>query len=121
MTCSFAVRGAIKKLPGVESVDVSLNKGLATIKLKPGNTMKPEDFWETVRKNGFTPKETAVVVKGKIERGKLMVAGTSQVFDLTPQPAAPASGTVTIRGTLTPPRGSKASVPLQVRSIEKER
>ena len=47
MTCAFAVRGALKKLSGVESVDVSLNKGLASVKLKSGNTLRPEELWET--------------------------------------------------------------------------
>jgi hypothetical protein len=126
MTCAFAVRGAIKKFPGVESVDVSLNKGLATVKLKPGNTMKPVDLWETVRRNGFTPKETSVVVRGDVEGRKLKVAGTNQVFDLAPDPKNPkvleeigarSSGIVTVRGTLTPPKDSKAPVPLEVRGI----
>lgn len=36
MTCAYAVRVAMMKFPGVESADVSLNKGLATVKLKPG-------------------------------------------------------------------------------------
>ncbi|HZO52963.1 MAG TPA: hypothetical protein VFB63_09610, partial [Bryobacteraceae bacterium] len=63
----------------MESVDVSLNRGLATVKLKPGNTVKPQDLWETVRKNGFTPKETSVVVRGDVEGRKLKVTGTNQV------------------------------------------
>jgi len=41
MTCAYAVRVALMKFPGVESADVSLNKGLATVKLKPGNTIRP--------------------------------------------------------------------------------
>ena len=66
MTCAFAVRGALKKFSGVESVDVSLNKGLATVKLKPANPVTPEQLWDAVKKNGFTPKDTRVVVRGEI-------------------------------------------------------
>ena len=36
MTCAHVVDVALKKVAGVESVEVSLNKGLATVKLKPG-------------------------------------------------------------------------------------
>ena len=127
MTCAFAVRGAIKKNSAVESVDVSLNRGLATVKLKRGNTVKPQDLWETVRKNGFTPKETSVGVRGDVEGRKLKVTGTNQVFDLTPdrknqrvieEAGARNSKAVTIRGTVTPEKNSKAPMPLQVRSIE---
>ena len=86
MTCAYAVRGALKKNPGVDSVDVSLNKGLATVKLKPGNNVQPQQFWETVRRNGFTPKETRVVVRGQITGEKLNVTGSGQIFDLQADP-----------------------------------
>jgi len=130
MTCAFAVRGAIKKMLGVETVDVSLNKGLAVVKLKPGNTLRPEDFWQTVQKNGFTPKETTVIVRGEMQGGKFKVTGSNQLFHLAPDPKNPraleevrgqASKTLTIQGSLTPQKDSKTAVPLQVRGIEKGR
>jgi copper chaperone CopZ len=123
MTCAFAVRGALKKYPGVDSVDVSLNKGLATVKLKPGNNVQPQQFWETVRKNGFTPKETRVVVRGQITGEKLNVTGSGQIFDLQADPKLieeikkRAGRETTIEGTLTPARDVKAPVPLHVTGI----
>lgn len=119
MTCAYAVRGALKKIPGVESVDVSLNKGLATVKLAPGNTAQPQEFWSAIRRNGFTPKETHVQVRGEIEDGKrLKVTGSGQVFELQGDLAAfkTSSGkTVTLEGVLTPGKDNKAPVPLEVR------
>ena len=126
MTCAFAVRGALKKMPGVESVDVSLNKGLAAVKLKPGNTLKPEDFWKTVRNNGFTPKEATVLVRGDVQGGKLRITGTNQILDLAPDPQNPkaleavrglAGKTITVQGILTPGKDMKTE-PLRVRRIE---
>ena len=111
-------------------VDVSLNKGLATVKLKPGNALKPEDLWQTVRRNGFTPKETIVRVRGEIKSGKLKVSGTNQVFDLAPDPKNPkavdevsaqTAKTLTVQGILIPPKDSKVPVLLQVRGIDKGR
>lgn len=119
MTCAFAVRGAIRKLPGVASVDVSLSKGLAVIQLKPGNTLTPEQLWETVRKNGFTPKEASVSVRGSLEGGRLKVAGTGTVLDLRP-PSAPAGTALIAQGTLFPPPDAKTPLVLHVRSIAKE-
>jgi len=125
MTCAFAVRGALTKLPGVESVDVSLNKGVAAVKLKPGNTLKPEEFWGAVRKNGFTPKETTVLVRGAALEGKLRVTGTNQLLDLTPdlqnELKALAGKTITVQGTLTPGKDMKTAAPLRVRRIENEK
>jgi|ERR1022692_462075 copper chaperone CopZ len=127
MTCAYAVRGALKKFQGVESVDVSLNKGLATVKLKPGNMVRPQDFWETIRKNGFTPKETRVLVRGEItnaDRPQLRVTGTDLVLDLKAEPKLleeakrHAGKGVTVEGTLMPGKDPKSPVPLQISSIQ---
>ena len=122
MTCAFAVRGAIKKIPGVESVDVSLNKGLATVKLKPGNTATIAQFWETVRRNGFTPKQTKVVVRGSLLNSgsnlSLKVSGSNQSHDLVVDAALRdklakvVNQTVSLEGTFTP--GKDVAVPVPV-------
>jgi copper chaperone CopZ len=130
MTCAYAVRGALKKFPGVESVDVSLNKGLATVKLKPGNSVRPQELWEAVRKNGFTPKVTLVVVRGEIiESGqpKLKVSGTDIVLDLNAdaklldQARLKIGKTVSVEGALTPVKDFKAQVPLEVKGIQDDK
>jgi copper chaperone CopZ len=64
MTCAHIVDVALKKVPGVETVDVSLNKGLATVKLKPGNTLSVPQFWQLLHEKGYTPKATEVSVHG---------------------------------------------------------
>jgi copper chaperone CopZ len=123
MTCAYAVRGALRKVPGVESVEVSLNKGLATVKLKPGNIVQPQEFWETVRKNGFTPKETRVVVRGEVTnagRPQFKVTGTNQIFDLKGDPKLfneAVGKTVLIDGVLTPGKDLKVPVPMEVRQV----
>lgn len=124
MTCAYAVRGALQKVNGVESVDVSLNKGLATVKLKPGNTVHPQEFWEAVHKNGFTPKATRVLVRGSIGgENQLKVTGTDQIFELKADSKTleevrrMAGKTITIEGALTPGQDLTKSVPLEVRSL----
>ena len=64
----------LEKIEGVELVKVSLNKGIADIKLKPRNKVTVEQIVEqivqVVRDNGFTPKGTRIWVAGKVvERG----------------------------------------------------
>src|ERR1700737_3975369 len=89
MICAHAVSVDLKRSSGVEAVDVSLNKGTAAVKLNPGNAVAPEELWETIRKDGFTPKETRVVVRGVVEGAKLKVTGTSKTYDLAAAPEAP--------------------------------
>src|SRR5689334_15813358 len=90
MTCAHIVDVALKKVPGVESVDVSLNKGLATVKLKPGNTVAVPQFWQLLHEKGYTPKTTAVFVRGEIGGGtgrlQLEVSGTKDILSLVPDP-----------------------------------
>jgi copper chaperone CopZ len=69
MTCAHIVDVALKKTPGVDSVDVSLNKGLATVKLRPGNTVSVPQFWQLLHEKGYTPKATAVSVRGELVGG----------------------------------------------------
>ena len=129
MTCAFAVRGAFKKLSGVESVDVSLNKGMATVKLKPGNALTVEQFWQTVRQNGFTPRETNVVVRGDVLQtgGKLQlqVSGANRTYELVTDAKAPKAieemkrqigKTITLEGALVPGKDLTTAVPIQVRA-----
>ena len=127
MTCAYAVRGALQKFSGVENVDVSLNKGLATVTLKPGNTVRLQDVWETaIRKNGFTPKETKVVIRGEVIGGakpELKVSGTNERYVLVSDKTVNDVGryvgkTVTLEGKLQPGKDSKTAVPLVVTGIK---
>jgi copper chaperone CopZ len=127
MTCAYAVRGALKKFSGVESVEVSLNKGLATVRLKPGNNIRPEQFWEAVRKNGFTPKDTRAVLRGVAlsvaGKPQIKVAGTNEVYEVIAPPTISAElnrdvgKTLTVEGMLKPTKDGKGTVPLQVQAI----
>lgn len=125
MICAHAVSVTLKKTPGVQSVDVSLNKGVATVKLSPGNTIHIDDLWEGVRKNGFTPKDTTVVVRGEVTavngRPHLKVSGTNQTYELqfgTPAELLKHVGeTVVIDGVMTPAKDSKAVLPIRVKGI----
>lgn len=125
MTCAYAVRVALLKFKGVDSAEVSLNKGLATVKLKPGNVIRPSQFWEAIRKNGNTPKITEVTVRGEVENGgsQLKVSGSGEVFplkaaqQLQQQLASSVGKTVTIDGTLTPGKDIKATVPIEVTAL----
>jgi len=79
----------MKAVPGVDSVDVSLEKGLATVRLKPGNTTTLKQLQNAIMKNGFTMKESKATVAGKIElangKPQLNVSGSNEVLQLSPE------------------------------------
>jgi hypothetical protein len=88
------VRVAVRKLSGVESVNVSLERASAEIQLRPGNTITLDQLRTIIKNNGFTPKEATVSVVGKlIERSgqpALEVTGTNTVLLIVADPKQPA-------------------------------
>jgi hypothetical protein len=68
---------------------VSLNKGLATVTLKPGNKVTMEELQHAITKNGFITKQSTVVVAGTLvsdgSKATLRVSGSNDMFNLVPQ------------------------------------
>lgn len=131
MTCAHVVDVALKKVPGVESVEVSLNKGLATVKLKPGNTVAVPQFWQLLHDKGYTPKATAVSVRGELAQAqghlRLKVTGTKDTLMLAPDPKSPGAYTeassklgqsVIVQGVMAPGKDLKTATPLEVSQVK---
>ena len=131
MTCAHVVNVALKKVSGVESVEVSLNKGLASVKLKPGNTVSVPQLWEIIHQNGYTPKTTTVSVRGDLAeaqgRLQLKVSGTNQILALVTDPKntelknevhQKLGQTTILQGVMAPGKDFKAPVPLQVSQVK---
>ena len=103
------MRVSVKSVAGVESVDVSLAKGLASVKMKPGNTVTLKQLQSAITKNGFTMKDSTLTVEGTVvvEAGtvQLKVSGSNEMLDLVPQgqvaPAVALNGkSVTVTGVV---------------------
>ena len=117
------MRVSLKSVPGVDSVEVSLAKGLAVVKMKPGNTTQLKQLNEAITRNGFTMKDSTAVVVGTVVstdgRAALRVAGSNEVLQLVPQsgaaPMSPsrAGRTVVVEGTI--PEGAKGKTPDSMR------
>ena len=131
MTCAHVVHVALKKLPGVEAVDVSLNKGFASVKLKPGNTLSVPQFWQAIHQNGYTPKNTAVSVRGELSNSqgqmKLKVSGVGDVLTVVADPKNPmpfqtavakSGQTVVVHGVMLPVKDLKTPVPLRIDQVQ---
>ena len=101
------MRVAVRKLEGVESVDVSLERGAATIALRPGNRITLPQLRQIIKNNGFTAKDATVTVIGTVvERGgkpALSVTGTDVVWLLAGSNAAYADAMQRVRAPQTAP------------------
>jgi copper chaperone CopZ len=113
---------SLKAVPGVDSVDVSLDKGLAVVKMKPGNTATLKQLNEAISKNGFTMKDSVATVVGTVvdTNGKpaLRVSGSNDLLTLMPDgPASNASAemgrSVYVTGVI--PEAAKGKTPDSIR------
>ena len=86
------MRVSLKSVSGVDSVDVNLEKGLASVKMKPSNTATLKQLSDAISKNGFTMKQSTATIAGKIvvANGKLrlQVSGSNEMFELIPDSSA---------------------------------
>lgn len=108
---------------GITSVEVSLDKGLATVMLKPGNSVTLKQLQAAIIKNGFTMKESKIVAAGKLlqdgAQTKLQISGSNEVVTLIPDsptvatPNASDSGPVVVEGTI--PESAKGKTPDVIR------
>ena len=92
---------AIKKLDGVESVDVSLEKARADIHLKPGNTITLPQLRRIVRQAGYPTKDAQVDARGTVveRNGKPMVDLENGAFlELAAKPSVPVTGVADLTG-----------------------
>jgi len=118
------VRVAIKNIEGVQSVDVSLSNGLATVVFAPGNHVRYEQLLAAVAKNGFVVKGTKVVAEGTIENSdgaaSLRVSGSNDWFRLTGVNSLPLPGNrVQVEGEIPEVGKGKRADTIQSASVRK--
>ena len=120
--CAHAVRVSLKSVAGVDTVNVSLEKGLASVTLQPGNAATLKQLGAAIAKNGFTMKQAEATIEGQViqESGKLklLVSGSNEKLDPVPYsntgPAANFAGkTVEVTGTI--PEAPKGKTPDLIR------
>lgn len=124
------MRVSLKSVPGVDSVDVSLAKGLAAVKMKPGNTATLKQLQNAITKNGFTMKDSTATVTGTIlvanGKSQLQISGSNELLTLVPQSQASGDATslsgksVLVEGVI--PEAAKGKMPdsIRYRSLKEE-
>lgn len=91
---------SLEKLPGVESVRISLNQGRASVSLLPNNAVTLEQMTQIVKDKGFTPWQAHVVARGELKAasGKLQLGlpKISRIYELVVNPQT-ANGSSALR------------------------
>lgn len=124
------MRVSLKSVSGVDSVGVSLDKGLASVKMKAHSTATLKQLQEAIAKNGFTMKQSTASIAGKVVtvngRTMLQVLDSNEMLELAPDSSAKSASisfngkNVLVDGTI--PEAGKGKSPNSIRyqSIKEE-
>ena len=125
------MRVSLMSVSGVASVEVSLEKGLANVKLKPGNNVTLKQLQEAVTKNGFTMKQSRVIAAGKLVQNggaaKFQISGSNEILTFVPEsstvasPPAKSSSTIIVEGTIAESAKGKIADTIRYRSLTEEK
>lgn len=124
------MRVSLKSVSGVDSVNVSLEKGLASVKMKPGNTATLKQLNQAITKNGFTMKQSTATVAGEVvvTGGKpmLQVSGSNDMLELIPESGSASKASamegksVLVEGTIPEAGKGQLSSSIRYRSMTEE-
>jgi len=122
---------SLLSVSGVATVDVSLEKGLAVVKLTPGNSVTFKQLQAAITKNGFTMKESRIVAAGKLVSAdgnrKLQISGSNEVVSLVPEsstaatPALSTANSVVVEGKVAEVAKGKTPDTIRYHAINVEK
>ncbi|HET9401427.1 MAG TPA: hypothetical protein VFO34_10780 [Candidatus Acidoferrales bacterium] len=125
------MRVAFKNIAGVDQVAVSLNQGKADVSLKSGNSVTFAQFENALVKNGFSTKDSNVVVSGRLAfangNWSIRVTGSNEEFALTPlsnaQPPSPElnGAEVVVTGVISVTDMKKSPAGMRFSNISREK
>src|SRR5829696_4806312 len=67
--CNGTMSTALKKLDGVEAVDLAAEKGIAVIRLKPDNKVTLAMLRRAIKSVGYEARAAAITARGRIAGG----------------------------------------------------
>ena len=124
------MRVSLKAVTGVDSVDVNLEKGLASVKMKSGNTATLRQLNDAIAKNGFTMKQSVATIAGAVVVANghtaLRVSGSNEMLELiqdssaTAVPASLDGKSVLVEGTIPEAGKGKSPDSIRYRSLKEE-
>jgi copper chaperone CopZ len=100
-SCSDSLGKAFEKMRGVKHVDVRMNDGTVALELEDQNRIPLERIWDMIKRVGFTPGDTKVIVRGAVQGDSLVISGIERTIRIEGRAADADHAELT--GTITPP------------------
>lgn len=110
-SCSESLGTILKRMRGVENVEVDYKASTVRLDLAPQNRISVEQVWDAVKRVGFTPGATKVDVRGVVGGGRIEVREANKTYQL--EGRAP-DGETEIKGATEPPPDPRTPIVIHV-------
>jgi copper chaperone CopZ len=110
-SCSESLGSILKRMRGVENVDIDYKGATVRLDLAPENRIGVEQVWDAIKRVGFTPGATKVDLKGVVSGGRIEVREANKTYRL--EGHAP-DGETEIKGTTEPPPDPRTPIVIRV-------
>jgi hypothetical protein len=77
----------MKKVDGVQNVQVILKDGATILELRPANKVTLAQLRTVIKNNGFVSKDAQVTARGAIDGNAFVVAGTGERLPFVQKPS----------------------------------
>jgi hypothetical protein len=77
----------MKKVDGVQTVQVRLKEGLTVLELRPANKVTLAQLRTVIKNSGFVSKEAQVTARGSMAADKFDVSGTGERLPFMQKPS----------------------------------
>jgi copper chaperone CopZ len=111
-SCSESLGKAFEKVRGVKHVAVSMNDGTVALELADQNRVTLEQVWDAIKRVGFTPGETKVIVRGAVKGDSLMVSVIDKAISI--EGHAQEAENIELKGTVVPPPDPRTPLKLRL-------
>jgi copper chaperone CopZ len=110
-SCSDSLGSILKRMRGVENVDIDYKAMTVRLDLAPQNRISVEQVWDAVKRVGFTPGATNVDVRGVVAGGRIEVREANKTYQLEGKTA---DGETEVKGVTEPPPDPRTPIVIRV-------
>ena len=77
----------MKKVDGIQAVNVSLKDGLTVLDLRPDNKVTLAQLRTVIKNNGFVSKDAQITARGAVSGNTFEVSGTGERLPFAAKPS----------------------------------
>jgi copper chaperone CopZ len=125
-SCVTAIEKGIKRIRGVETVEVVAAEAVAKVKLAPSNTAGLDRVRDAIKATGYTPDTARVTVRGRVVEDagvlKLEISGSTAhlVLRASAKELQPGADPVLLEGIVSVPPNPREPAILEVTAVRKD-